>query len=233
MDSLENELFFDELGRYGYQLFRTESAEKTAHVLRKIVTSDDARILEGFPIVFSNILLDGLLTFDLVEFENSLPKAYQRRFRMLVAVSYHFIFVIPNNLEARQILSSYLKKRDPELLLTIPQVLASNTPLNIGQGIVLSPERLTNAYGRYFSHRQLEQNESISNKIEKERVELFQKAIALLFTDKQTTLLYKLLDKKPVTKTEKEYFSRTLKPRLKAICNKDLQDLATMILSRG
>jgi len=75
-----------------------------------------------------------------------------------------------------------------------------------------------------------ENTATLTKKLENKRESSFQDALSELFTEKQKELLFKVLNKETLTKTEKEYFSRVVKKRLKALRNPDLQLAATTLL---
>src|SRR5688572_22092324 len=109
MDALEKELLFRDLERYGYHLAHSSTANP-AGVLQRMVMSDDGRVLEGVPVVLSNVLMSRK-ELDLEEVESSLPGALQKRFRVLCAVTHLLLFLVPESDGARKLLQKYLKKR--------------------------------------------------------------------------------------------------------------------------
>jgi hypothetical protein len=52
----------------------------------------------------------------------------------------------------------------------------------------------------------------------------------LLFPDKQKELIYKRLEHRPLTKTEREYYSRVVKKKLLALADRELQAVAGILL---
>ena len=67
--------------------------------------------------------------------------------------------------------------------------------------------------------------------LEKKKHDLeFELLLSEVFTPRQKTLLRKKLEAKPLTKTEREYYSRVLKKRLKALANEELHALARRLL---
>jgi hypothetical protein len=51
-----------------------------------------------------------------------------------------------------------------------------------------------------------------------------------LFSAKQVEIIEKLLHNDPLSKTEREYYSRVIKKRLKALANPDVQSIASSLL---
>ncbi len=54
----------------------------------------------------------------------------------------------------------------------------------------------------------------------------------LLFPDKQKELVYKRLQGRRLTKTEREYYSRVVKKKLAAIADAEMQELAALLVRR-
>ena len=50
--------------------------------------------------------------------------------------------------------------------------------------------------------------------------------LSRLFSPKQKELIFKKLNDQPMTKTEREYFSRTTKKKLGAVLNETVQEIA-------
>ena len=71
----------------------------------------------------------------------------------------------------------------------------------------------------------------MTKKLDSERENQFQTALSILFTEKQKQILFKVLEHGTLTKTEREYYSRVVKPRVKALKNADLQLVASTLLS--
>ena len=53
-----------------------------------------------------------------------------------------------------------------------------------------------------------------------------------LFSPKQKELVFKKLDGKAFTKTEREYYSRTVRKKLEAIANEQVNELARKLVSK-
>jgi hypothetical protein len=149
---------------------------------------------------------------------------------MLLAVTYLFMFWVPEADLARDHLARYLDEREPGLVASVKEKLAHEQSLVVGAGVTLDPVRLERTYRNYVVD-ELRQNEAVlSKKVEDTRTLLFQKAVDQLFTERQKVLLFKMLNKEHMTKTEREYFSRVVKPRLKALRNPDLQMVAAALI---
>jgi hypothetical protein len=57
--------------------------------------------------------------------------------------------------------------------------------------------------------------------------------LELLFSEKQKELIFKKVKQQPMTKTEREYYSRVVKKKLAAIAAPEIQELATALTQAG
>jgi hypothetical protein len=228
MDTIEKELLLRDLDKYGYHLAQPASAN-AAQVLQRMVASDDGRVLEGVPVVLTHVLLSKE-ELDLEAVERSLPSALQKRFRVLVAVTYLFLFLVPESDPQRKRLQQYLKKREPALVESVTEKLRNQHKVQVGAGVVLDEERLEKTYKNYVVEQFMASQASLSKQLEDQRSVMFQEAVGELFTDKQRDLMFKVMNHQSLTKTEREYYSRVVKPRLKALRNPDLQAMAATLL---
>jgi hypothetical protein len=229
MEPLEKQLMMRDAERFGFQLM-SPADDLPAKLLQRMVESDDGRVLEGFPVVLTNMLMQHS-NLNLLETEKELPSSLQRRFRMLACVTYIFFFWVPTGEDARKHLYKYLKEREPSLIASVKDKLEARSVLNVGAGVSLDVERLENTFRNYVVHQFMETKASLAKKVEDSRDKALLEALAELFTDKQRSLIIKTLAHESLTKTEREYYSRVVRPRLKALRNPDLQALVSNLLS--
>lgn len=230
MENLERQLLLRDLGELGYPLVEQSHAQ-VEETLLKAIQSSEIRFLEGVPVVISNLLSRGT-SLDFFKLEKTLPGRLQRRFRIFCAITYLFLFWLPDSQTLRLELFEYLKEREPSLMDQIQFKLSQFQPIPIGDKIVLDSERLQKIYKNYVIAQISDQDKNMNEKLEKQRTDAFFDALHHLFTERQSSLLMKILNKEVMSKTEKEYFSRTIKPRLKAVTNPDLQAFASSILGQ-
>lgn len=229
MDTIDKELLLRDVGRYGYHLVQPQSAS-AEDVLHRMLLSDDGRVLEGVPVVLSHVLHSVDQELDLQALEHSLPAGLQKRFRILSAVTYAFLFFVPESEFARKALLQYLRKREPALIDDVKEKLRSQAQLNVGASMTLDGERLEKTFKNYVVEQFMERQTSMTKKLERERESVFHESVSELFTDKQRELIFKMLNHEKLTKTEREYYSRVVKRRLKALRNPDLQSMAATLL---
>jgi|AGTN01.2.fsa_nt_gi hypothetical protein len=230
MEPLEKELLLRELDRFGYHLIRSEQPVSPSKVLQQMLEAHEIRLLEGVPVVLSNMLLFEKKPLDLLDLEKQLPGSLQKRFRMLAAVTYLFLFWVPESDVARSQLLAFLKKREPGLLELIQQKSLDRDELIVGNNVRLSFERLERIYKDYVVEQFMASESNLSKMVDNQRQLALLESLNELFTDKQRDLILKTLNRESLTKTDKEYYSRIVKRRLKALRNPDLQSLANSLL---
>lgn len=226
MNTLTKDQLADHLADYGYPLLHP-SFHKPEDVLESLLEQDEFRFLEGFPVVLANVLKDKE-PFDWERPRwrpDHFSKKARRRLPYLLALSY---FLFKTYLE-----KSYPSSRLLKLLFQLPrgakafkQVEKSFTksePVKAGDE-EFSTERLKNTFQTYMTQMSTPQkDEKLEQKKHALELELL---LSEVFTPRQKTLLRKKREGKPFTKTEKEYFSRVVKKRLKALASDELHHLA-------
>ena len=87
-------------------------------------------------------------------------------------------------------------------------------------------ERLRNSLRRYATD--LSRSESAREKERKKQQRSFELNLhlSILFSAKQKEIILKKLHGKPLTKTEQEYYSRTVKRKLEAVADSELRKIA-------
>ena len=91
---------------------------------------------------------------------------------------------------------------------------------------------MRNALRRYTTD--LEKSEFVREKNKRNQLRSFQLNLHLstLFPPKQKELVLKKLKGEPLSKTEKEYFSRVVKKKLEALANSELRKIALMLAKK-
>jgi hypothetical protein len=229
MRSINRELLLHDLERFGYPLIH-KSETKPAEIMLSMLQSKEGRILEGVPVVLTHMLQKKSLPA-LEEIEQHLENSLQRRFRMLAAITCIFLFWVPDSQAEQKLLRDYLKKREPGLLENIKTRMENQESMSIGAGISIDPQRLENTFKNYVVSQLVTTQVSMTKKLDSEREKQFQTALSILFTEKQKQIPFKVLEHGTLTKTEREYYSRVVKPRVKALKNADLQLVASTLLS--
>jgi hypothetical protein len=212
------------LGRLGYSLVTPEAQEvgedQVVELLAELVDSKDLRLVEGFPVVLANCAQRGM-NFDFT----ALLAKYKPRSRKR------------QNLEKLLLLSSDLLTQEgldkPEGLEEVKKSfkdkygdLLANEVVTLGAKTSLSTERLRNTLRRYSSTLKTSRSTRKREKDKQRRSFQLNYFLSTLFSPKQKELVLKKLNGEPLNKTEKEYFSRTVKKKLEALNNSEVRKVA-------
>ncbi len=213
------------LGRFGYPLFQPEKTENPNVLLAALAQSDDARLMEGFPVVLGHCLAGKDSRLDLRKAKKALSNPrHKRYFRRLVALS-QFLFDLYTPDFARS--GKLPPDRNPDE--NLKNKFFRGQPVKIGNRL-LNLERLKSTFLNYTVNTRLKKEASDEDKAKIK--EEFQREflLSLLLSPRQKDLVYKKLRGEAMTKTEREYFSRVVKKKLKALADPDLHVLAQKAL---
>ena len=218
------------LGELGYRLFTPEkrriSSNKVLDVLDELAGSEDPRLIEGFPVVLANCAHRGI-KLDI----RSLLSRYGRRSQRRADLEK--LILASSDLLAQEGLGK------PEGLDGIVDTLRMNygdllkeKVLDLGKHRSVSTERLRNALRRYAID--LERSESVRERDRRRQLRSFQLDLHLstLFPPKQKELILKKLKGDPLSKTEKEYYSRVVKKKLEGLANSELRKIALALTKK-
>lgn len=207
----------------GYPLFEVEKSPDANKTLAQVVKSRDPRLLEGFPLLLANSLEKNL--FDYRKAQAHLRDVNVKRyFRNLIIMSlalYEYLGLkllssdklFQSNYFNRKIFNKFVnyfrKKKD------LP-----------GAGRSLSSVRVINTFKNYFRHAESDYKDYVDMKDEFD----LEYGLSQLFSRKQKELFLKKLKGEKMTKTEREYYSRSVKKKVSALANPDLHKLAARLV---
>jgi len=215
---------FSAMSQYGYSLLQPDEMVDPNELLSALSQSDDVRVLEGFPVVLANALQKHRNAVDLQAAENLLKDDPAReRFRRLTALAFHLFRVFGFG----ELNVSNPLNQNPQFLQELRNSMENGQPLTLGKQ-TLDPKRVRRTFLDYF----VRANESDSAESKAKLREEFRREfnLSLFFAPKQRDLLEKKLRGEPLTKTEREYFSRVVKKKLLALADPDLHRLAQKAL---
>ena len=212
------------LGRLGYSLVTPEAQEvgedQVVELLAELVDSKDLRLVEGFPVVLANCAQRGMnLDFTALLAKHK-PRSHKRQ-----------------NLEKLLLLTSDLLTQEgldePAGLEEVKNSfknkygdLLANDVVTLGAKTSLSTKRLRNTFRRYSSTLETSRSTRKREKDKQRRSFQLNYFLSTLFSPKQKELVLKKLNGEPLNKTEKEYFSRTVKKKLEALNNSEVRKVA-------
>ncbi len=209
----------DNLNRLGFQLMEARVDVDANKTLAEVVKSKDTRLWEGFPVLLANAARD--YNFDYDQVQQFLTKKGREDFQTLLLLSlalyqhYHLSFTWSNQLKKT------FSHQDLARLKELRKLLYHGNEVPVGNRR-FDPSRLKQTFNNYF-----EQDVEKTRQLKEMHEELsLEYALSQLFSPKQKELFQKKLKGELLTKTEKEYFSRTVRKKVLALANPELHRLA-------
>ena len=230
---MEKNQLLDQLAYHGYDLMRPQSAKPGEELLVELLQQNDVRLLEGFPVVLAHLLREK----ETLEWEdkkwrpsNHVSKKTEHRLVVMMALS-HLLFELfgMENYSPRvlNLLARWLgAKKTAKFLEQFRGPFLKSQPVPMDR-LELSTERLKNNFRNYVVHR--EESDEVPKKRRALELDLL---LSELFTSRQKEVLKKRLEHKDLTKTEREYFYRVVKKRLKALASEELHQMARELVEK-
>jgi hypothetical protein len=221
---MENKQLLDNMSRLGYPLLDPQVGFDVYATLAEVVRSDKGRYWEGFPVLLANVAKEE--SFEYARVEAYLVNAGEKeRLKELFLLSLALYDLNKLNLKWVKSLTAHLTSGEKEKVQSYREALVNNSPLKVN-GTELEPERLQNVFKNYFT---LEAAETLDLGQRHEELSL-EFAFSQLFSPKQKELFQKKLKGAPLSKTEREYFSRVVRKKVTALANSELHQLAQRVL---
>src|SRR5271157_3216212 len=197
--------FGDNLSTLGFPVLESKDEANTANAtLARVVRSKDTRLWEGFPVILANSLRHRW--FDYAQVRDRLKSTDEKEtLDCLINVSLALYNVLDINVEGTEQLHRGVK-RGNRLFTKFLDALRDNRALP-APCQALAPDRLKNTFSRYYGETQPKVSELLSLK---ENFDL-QRALSQVFSPKQKELVLKKFRGDSLTKTEREYYSRTIR----------------------
>ncbi len=218
------EKLFAGLAKLGISMFEHEGTLDLNETLAEVVKSYDTRLWESFPVMLANA--EERYAFEPEKVEQYLTSQNQKDvFRYLMLFSGALFSLYHLSFSWWQRLKAQLSKEQKVLVKTWKDDLAHDRTL-VWQEVKIDAERAKRLFELYFEKR------AEKNRRQKERFEemSLEYALSQIFSSKQKELFKKKLDGLPLTKTEQEYYSRTVKKKVLALANVDLHSLSKKLL---
>jgi len=198
---------------------------KIIEVLDALLASGDLALIELIPILLSLFVQSGFsvnLTplFDRYGIESQKSETLQK-----------FLLITLSLLKEENLPLSAGTIKQETLLKKRWGDLGSSHVLELGDGISLQINRLREVFRQFAG----QPPEIQPVPIEEEQGVVaspplrIHRHLRLLFSPKQEELILKKLNGEPLTKTEREYYSRVVKKKLKALADRNLQELASRL----
>lgn len=214
----------ERLSRLGLPLMETSQDFDVNQTLAEVVKSHEARLWEGFPVLLANSARD--LRFDYQRVcENLATDAENEDFKRLLILSaalyesFHLSFYW-----MKQLLDKF-SDQDKSRVKQVRNALAHDQQFSLGDR-EFQPARLKGMFELYFE-KDAEKTRQRKDTYEEMSLEY---ALSQLLSPKQKELFRKKLDGLPLSKTEKEYYSRAVKKKVVALANAELHRMARIVV---
>jgi len=209
----------------GYPLFETEKSLDVNETIAEVIKSKDSRLWEGFPLLLANSLEKNL--FDYRTVQTHLRKVFERNYlKNLIAMSlalYKYLKLkVPHGEDIYH--SNYFNKKLFDKFITC---FRDKQNLTVSDR-ELSSLRVVGAFKNYFKREE----PNFKNYVEMKDEFDLEYALSQVFSKKQKELFLKKLKGEKMTKTEREYFSRSVRKKALALANPDLHNLATKLFKK-
>lgn len=218
---MKKEELFNKLELLGLPLFKVASLPDVHDVLAEVVKNNDVRLWEAFPLLLANSFKKGLVRLN--ELENHMKKTSDRaRLRSLVTMScvlYKYLklkFEWVSNLKKSSLYNQSLFNEFFERFRTRQDL--------VGNLKKVSSERVVHTFKTYFGA-----TKDVDTYVQRREDFALEYALSQLFSKKQKELFMKRLKHEKLTKTEREYYSRTVKKKVSALANETLHKLALQL----
>jgi hypothetical protein len=223
---MDNRELMKSLSRLGLPMFEPDEALDVNETVAEVVKSGDGRLWELFPVLLANAAEDYRFSFDKVR--KLLPEerdCHNLNRLCLLSLSLYALYHLEFKWTGKY--KKDLPPKEKEQVKAWRKDLESDQSV-AWEGAEFAPERLKKNFELY-----VEQNAERTRR-RKERYDEFSLAFALsqVFSPKQSDLFRKKLEGLPMTKTEQEYYSRSVKKKVLALANTELHALARKLLEQ-
>jgi hypothetical protein len=212
------------LGRLGYSLVTPDVQEveedQVVELLAELVDSKDLRLVEGFPVVLANCAQRGMnLDFAALLAKHKPSSRKRQALEKLLLLSSDLLTLegLDKPVGLEEVKKSFKTKYGD---------LLANDVVTLDAKSFLSTERLRNTLRRYVTNLEASRSTRTRKKNKQRRSFELNYHLSTLFSPKQKELVLKKHNKEPLNKTEKEYFSRTVKKKLEALSNSEVRKVA-------
>ena len=216
---MKNEYLIKRASELGFEFFETQKTQDTNRTLAEAVLSRDPRFWTAFPAMLANAAEQG--GFDPEEVAGYLPRE-KDTFRALMLMSAALYRQLGLRFTwAQAAIAGYARGALNDYIVKFKQ----------GADIKIGTENLQPRVIKacFLTSFRKSEKHLVSAAQDMEQLGL-ENALSRIFPPKQKQLFLKKLRRDPMTKTEKEYFSRVIKKKAQALANADLHRLAIKAL---
>ena len=217
---MKNKELYQKVRALGFPLLEPEEVVDVNAALAEVVRSGDLRLWEGFPVMLSRAAEKS--DFDGQKVLKKLKRATDKQlWRRLVAVA-----LVVYEAEGYQGVGLKVAQEASEKdLAYLRQRMMNKDSLFVARKF-LSAERLQKLFRDYVATQRQDVADFSRLKSEFD----LDYALAQLFSPKQKELVLKKLKREKLTKTEREYYSRSVRKKLTVLANPELLRLAQQVV---
>ncbi|MCR4336486.1 MAG: hypothetical protein NUV91_01585 [Candidatus Omnitrophica bacterium] len=213
------------LSQLGFPLLEVEAGHIDVNkTLAEVVRSDNARYWEAFPVLLVNADKTGNLNVKQVE-TCLKSEADRRKWRKLVVMSLALYRVMRKRFNFADQLDKKLSPEEKKLFWELRDRMGHAESFKL-ENKEFNVSRLTTLFDNYMQEEALKAQKT---QVKHDEFSL-EYALSQFFSPKQKELFKKKLNGEPLNKTEREYFSRTVKKKVVALANPELSRLAQKLL---
>jgi len=223
---MADENLLNRLAKIGFQMFEPTEEVDVLETLAEVVQSQEVRLWEGFPVMLAKAAEDHRFSLEALaeKFKN---QSQQDDFQFLLLVSLAAYETYHLSLSWARKYMKGLSEENRKAVGSWREVLVHGAEVRRGD-VALDPDRMREAFELYFAQAG-EQTRRRKEKLDEYSLEY---SLSQVFSPKQKELFKKKLAGNPFTKTEQEYYSRTVKKKVVALANTELNALARKLLEQ-
>lgn len=213
------------LAHMGLPMFEVEKKEDANATLADVVKSRELRYWEGFPVLLASSAEEK--SFDLKQTQNHLNGTDSKHFYDLLVMSLALYKANKLKFAWAENLKNNLNNEEKNKLSHLLLKFKNNKEFRLA-GYNMSSGRVKTLFENYFvqAQKKLDEYALAKNKFGLEY------AMSLVFSPKQKELFLRKFKREKMTKTEREYFYRTVKKKALALANPELHRMAQQLLGK-
>jgi hypothetical protein len=225
--NMETRNLEEKLGALGLPLMVVQKQEDVNQTLAEVVQSQDTRYWEGFPVLLVSAYRTGNFKTEGVEAYLRTP-ADVRKWRSLLKMSLALYWPMKKRFAFAERMEKSLSTKEKEWV----NEFRRKARTRLHDNFVLENKKFSFSRMKALLENYM-QEETVVRQQSQAKYDDFslEYALSQLFSPKQKELFKKKLDGKFLSKTEREYFSRTVKKKVLALANPQVHRLAQKLLS--
>lgn len=223
---MDDQMLLQNLAKLGMPFIETTEDVDVSETIAEVVKSHDKRFWEGFPVLMANASRRATIAVD--EISRRLDDAQKEDLRKLLILTLALFALYHLSYTWSEQFKRGLSQEEKDLVTSWRNRIAHDMSVS-WEGKEFDPARLRKYFSLYLSEGTKKGREK------KQRFEdlSLEYAQSQIFSPKQKELFNKKLEGAALTKTEQEYYSRTVKKKVVALANSDLHALAKRLLEQA